>query len=391
MKLLFVNLSDYSIPPPNNIIRADTYVSVPLAMELQKRGHEVTFICSPGSTVEVEKIFTSHKPLASIMSLDKLMEKSNMAKEIEITFWLDVYYKLIEYSKKEKYDIIHFHTNVPLSELTAVAQIDTPCLFTLHSLPKYPEIHALFFKEFNTRTQNYFNSISDYQQKKFPYIPFISTVHNGILAHTFSFDETGGTPLLFAGRISPEKGVKDAIQTAINTKHQIIVTGNIDAVIQDTYFSKEISPLMDKNRSIVNFFNHTDRSMIFSFYKKGKAILIPIQWDEPFGLVMTESMARGTPVIAYARGSVPEIIKDGETGFIVNPSDDDIRGNWIVKKTGFEGLCEAVERIYAMPQDKYLTMRKTCRKHVEKNFTVEAMVDTYETVYKQIINENKNT
>lgn len=100
---------------------------------------------------------------------------------------------------------------------------------------------------------------------------------------------------------------------------------------------------------------------------------------------MIESMACGTPVVAFARGSVPEIIKDGETGFIVNPSDDDIRGNWIIKKTGIEGLCEAVERIYSMPEKQYLEMRKACRAHVEKHFTVERMVDEYEKVYEEIL------
>ena len=79
--------------------------------------------------------------------------------------------------------------------------------------------------------------------------------------------------------------------------------------------------------------------------------------------------------------------KDGETGFIVNPSDDDIRGNWIVKKTGLDGLCEAVERMYAMPDDKYKEMRRACRAHVEKNFTVERMVDEYEKVYEQILSK----
>ena len=100
---------------------------------------------------------------------------------------------------------------------------------------------------------------------------------------------------------------------------------------------------------------------------------------------MVEAMATGTPVVAFARGSVPEVVKDGQTGFIVNPSDDDIRGDWIIKKTGFEGLIEAVGKIYSMPKDQYQQMRLACRTYVEKNFTVEAMVDAYEKVYEQIL------
>ena len=96
-------------------------------------------------------------------------------------------------------------------------------------------------------------------------------------------------------------------------------------------------------------------------------------------------MSCGTPVVTFAKGSIPEIIKDGETGFIINPSDDDIRGNWIIKKTGIEGLCEAVERIYSMPEDRYKEMRQACRVHVENNFTIEHMVDQYVEVYKEIL------
>jgi glycosyltransferase involved in cell wall biosynthesis len=82
---------------------------------------------------------------------------------------------------------------------------------------------------------------------------------------------------------------------------------------------------------------------------------------------------------------VPEVIKDGETGFLVNPSDEDIRGNWIVKKTGIEGLSEAVMRVYAMSENDYKQLRRNCRAHVEKNFTVEKMVDEYEKVYEKIL------
>jgi glycosyltransferase involved in cell wall biosynthesis len=104
---------------------------------------------------------------------------------------------------------------------------------------------------------------------------------------------------------------------------------------------------------------------------------------------MIEAMACGTPVIAYARGSVPEVIVDGVTGFVVNSSDDDIRGNWIIKKTGIEGLQEAIEKIYSLSDDEYLKIRKNCRKHVEENFTFNKMVDEYEKVYKEVIEASR--
>lgn len=389
MKILFVNLSDYPLPPPSHIIRADTYISIPLALSLQEKGHDIYFLCSPGSTVGTKKIFTSHPPLSSVMLLNELIEKSNIAREIELTFWFDTYFKLIEIVKEHRFDLIHFHTNTPLSELTAISKINTPCVFTLHSYPQFSAIYDRFFTFFNTRKNNYYVSISAFQQTKFKSIPFIATVHNGVNPREFSFSELGAESLLFAGRIVKEKGIKEAVMTSIRTNKKLIITGSIDPstlrVNEKDFFSSEIAPLLQKNKQLINFVDSIDRQKMFSFYQEGRATLVPIAWDEPFGLVMIESMAAGTPVIAFSRGSVPEIIKDGETGFIVNPSDDDIRGNWIIKKTGLEGLCEAVERIYAMPADQYRQMRLNSRSHVEKNFTIQKMVNDYEKIYNQVI------
>ena len=109
------------------------------------------------------------------------------------------------------------------------------------------------------------------------------------------------------------------------------------------------------------------------YLQNAKAFLMPIHWEEPFGLVMIEAMATGTPVIAYGRGSVPEVVKDGETGFIVPP------------EKGVEGLIEAVKKLYAMPEEEYARMRKNCRKHVEDNFTAYRMVSDYEKLYYSLI------
>lgn len=101
-------------------------------------------------------------------------------------------------------------------------------------------------------------------------------------------------------------------------------------------------------------------------------------------------MSCGTPIIAYAKGAIPEIIDDGVTGFIVNSSDDDIRGEWIVKKTGVDGLCEAIEKIYSMPEGEYQKMRQNCRTHVEKNFTARRMVEEYLKIYKEVVSKQNS-
>jgi len=194
--------------------------------------------------------------------------------------------------------------------------------------------------------------------------------------------------MVFTSRLKKIKGVEEAINVALKTKRRLKLSGDIRGSEKE-YFYHTIKPLIDKSQGLVKFLHFVNHSMIPYFFASGKLFIFPIQWEEPFGLVMIEAMATGTPVVAFARGSVPEVIKDGETGFIVNPSDDDIRGNFIIKKTGIEGLCEAVEKIYSMPEDQYRKMRKACREHVEKNFTVEKMVDAYEKVYEEIISQRK--
>ena len=96
-------------------------------------------------------------------------------------------------------------------------------------------------------------------------------------------------------------------------------------------------------------------------------------------------MATGTPVVAYAKGAAPELIKDGETGFLINSSPADVRGNWIIKKFGIEGLCEAVERIYSMQPEEYREMRAACAKHISEKYSLMKMAQTYEALYLQIV------
>jgi len=189
------------------------------------------------------------------------------------------------------------------------------------------------------------------------------------------------------GRINYTKGVDLGIEAAEKTKHKLVLASYLDHG-DIPYYKTEIESHF-ANKIVSNIGEMKNKKTKSKFLGNAKLFLFPIRWDEPFGIVMIEAMATGTPVIAYALGSVPEVIKDGQTGFIVNASSDDIRGNWIVKKTGVQGLCEAVERIYSLPQDKYLEMRKACRSHVEKHFTVDTMVDKYIKVFEEVISKHK--
>lgn len=177
-----------------------------------------------------------------------------------------------------------------------------------------------------------------------------------------------------------DKGVEDAVSVAENLNRRIRITGFIESSSKD-YFEKTIRPRIIPSRVIFEEQSAgvpIDRS---ATYGTAKLFLFPLKWEEPFGFVMMEAMACGTPVVAYARGAVPEVVADGVTGFIVNLSPSDIRGDFIVKKTGQEGLCEAVERIYTLSPEEYSRMRVNCRARVEKHFTVQRMIDQYERLY----------
>lgn len=386
MKILFINLTDHTIPPPPGVIRADTYISVPIAEEMQKRGHQVSFICPPGSHVKTEKITTATGPIVSVVPLDELTHIPDMQVRTEIisAFYADTCLTLLEHAKE--FDLVHFHTNIPLAELAFTRRLSIPCIFTLHSVARMPELESRVMHTFKS-DNNHFISISNYQRSTFPALSFLKTIYHGVDLDLFSFNPDGGEEMLFAGRLRKTKGVKEAIETALATKRKLLVTGALSST-DHNYFNEVVEPLLKQHGDLLSLDKNLDRNHIYAHYQKSKLTLIPIQWEEPFGLVMIESMACGTPIVAFARGSAPEIDKDGETGFVINPSDDDIRGDWIIKKTGLEGFKEAVERIYAMSDSEYKTMRQNCHTYIKSSFTLKRMFDDYEEAYKLILLNN---
>jgi glycosyltransferase involved in cell wall biosynthesis len=170
-------------------------------------------------------------------------------------------------------------------------------------------------------------------------------------------------------RISKEKGVEFAIKIAQKTKVSLDIYGPGEK----NYLKKAVSPYLNQKISYHGMVKKHS-SKWYKVYSEAKVLLLPIQWEEPFGLVMIEAMACGTPVIAFGRGSVPEIIKDGKTGFICKPND-------------LNSIVRAVKKIYQMPEAEYKKMRNNCHEHVKKNFTTEKMVDNYEKIYYRILKQ----
>ncbi len=233
-------------------------------------------------------------------------------------------------------------------------------------------------------------SISDNQRRDLPSLNFVSTVYNGVDLESFKFDESrkvgANAPMLFLARMSAEKGAISAARAAGSAHRKLIVAAKVDTV-DKVYYELFRKSAMNQ---YVSFEGEIDHSHRLELLQSARCLIIPIQWEEPFGLMFVEAMACGTPVISYSRGSAPEIIADGTTGYLVNQSEEYNRGTWTVKKTGEDGLTEAIQRIYSLPEAEYYRMRAACRAHVEKRFSVETMVSAYDRVYKTLALKNNS-
>ena len=286
------------------------------------------------------------------------------------------------FSRQDEFDL--FHVNIGNGEvvLPFANFVKKPILITLHS--NLSDSKTKKFMELFKQYKNiHFIPISNQQRSLIQGLNYTNTIYHGIDLNEFEFSQVQSEEIFWIGRGVPEKGLDVAFEAVRNCK-------------KPAYFyvapreSQEIwlNNLLTKNHSLAKIQYNAQRGDVVNQYKKSKLLLFPIKWEEPFGLVMLEAMASGTPVVAFARGSVPEVIKDGETGFLINPSHDDIRGNFLIKKTGIEGMTEAIMKIYSMPEDEYQNMRLRCRKHIEDNFSINKMVINYKKLYKEILKNN---
>jgi glycosyltransferase involved in cell wall biosynthesis len=251
-----------------------------------------------------------------------------------------------------EFDLIHNHFD--FLPLTYSRLIGTPVVTTIHGFSS-PRIVPVF-KKFNEG--NSYVSISD--ADRHPDLNYIATVYNGIDTNQFTYRDAPGDYLLFFGRIHPEKGTLGAIQIAIQSGKKIIIAG----LIQDqVYFTNVIQPLIDDVEVV--YAGNCGAAKRNELLGGALALLHPVLFDEPFGLSVAEAMCCGTPVIAFSRGSMPELIVDGETGWLVNSIE------------------EAVEAVNKLNEIK----RFRCREVVMEKFSKEIMVNSYLEVYRAILNK----
>jgi glycosyltransferase involved in cell wall biosynthesis len=254
------------------------------------------------------------------------------------------------FERADEFDLIH--NQFDYLPLTYSELVDTPVLTTIHGFSS-PQILPVF-RRYDRRC--FYVAISE--SDRHPDLSYVATVHHGIDIRNFSFQDARGEYLLFFGRIHNDKGAGEAIEIARRADRRLIMAG----IVQDrAYFRRHVEPHVDGDR--IRFVGSVGPEQRDELLGKADALLHPIQFDEPFGLSVVEAMACGTPVIAFSRGSMPELIRDGENGFLAADVD---------------GAVKALRRLDEIS-------RRACRVWVEERFSVDRMVEDYLRVYQSVM------
>lgn len=318
-----------------------------LTEELHRLGHDVTLFASGDSRTDADHVAvvehslrTAPAPRDSIFWHQRqLMEVARMA---------------------DRFDIIHFHTD--FSHFSVMRFLNTPHVTTLHGRLNLPDIDIVF-DEFQDAPVV---SISDSQRAPLPRAQWVGTVYNGTPAANYTYRQRSGDYFAFLGRFSPEKGPERAIEIAKRVGTPLKMAAKIDPIDAE-YFETRIQPHLA--HPLIEYIGEVDEQGKNELLGHAKATLFPIDWPEPFGLVMTESMACGTPVVAFRNGSVDEVMKDGVSGFIVDTLDEAI---------------DAANKIGDID-------RRKCRLYFQERFTVEAMALGYIEVYEKLLKRTGHT
>lgn len=251
--------------------------------------------------------------------------------------------------KADQFDLIHNHFD--FLPLTYSGLIKTPLITTIHGFSSEKILSV--YQKYNA--SGHYVSISN--ANRHASLKYLATVYNGIQTDNFDFNANPDDYLLFFGRIHPDKGTSEAIQIAIKTKRRLIIAG----IIQDqNYYKEKVEPFLSDDIKFIGSAGPEKRNNLL---RKAYALLHPISFEEPFGLSVAEAMLCGTPVIAFHRGAMPELIKDRETGFLVKNIDEAI---------------EAVSELSIIDRSK-------CHKWAFENFSQEKMVADYISLYHQIL------
>ena len=353
-------LGSVALPVPPFMQGGTERIAYWQALGLAKRGHTVTLIAANGSrndpsytVVEIGGGDTVTGSANQQSSSGGFTEGSRNLRK-ELVYMADVIQWLFDYGKE--FDVILNNMRGGESVLLPIAKLLSKPFVTVMHLPLFEEL-AILFRQYNTPVI----TISQAQRVGFDGVNYAGTVYNAADLSELPFVETPKDYLLMMGSIAPHKNQKDGILAAKALGKTIILAGKIG---NQAYWESEIAPLVDGTTVVhKGEMGITEKAALLG---GAQAFLFPIVWPEPFGLVMIEAMACGTPVVAYRNGAVPEVVVDGKTGFIVDESQ------------GVGGLTVATSRIGEIK-------RADCRADIEKRFTREIMIDSLITSLQTIV------
>src|SRR5262245_25705920 len=331
----------YESVPPKLYGGTERVVSY-LAEELVRLGHEVTLFASGDSQTRARLIAPCPRSLRLDPGCrDPLVHHTLLLEEV--------------LKRAASFDVTHFHCDYlhfPFSR-----RCGHPHVTTLHGRLDLPDLQRLY-REF---AEVPLVSISDAQRRPVAWANWQATVYHGLPADLHTFRPGPGKYLAFLGRISAEKRVDRAVEIARRVGLPLRVAAKVDPADRG-YYRETVAPLFREAGSLVEFIGELGGKDKDEFLGNAHALLFPIDWPEPFGLVMIEALACGTPVVAFRIGSVPEVMDDGATGFVVGDLDQAVR---------------AVERVPELS-------RKKCRQVFEERFTVTRMARDYLAVYRRL-------
>jgi glycosyltransferase involved in cell wall biosynthesis len=307
---------------------------------LVRRGHQVTLFASGDSVTEANLASVAPRPLSEDADLRRFARA------------YETLHAAAAFERAREFDLIH--NNMGSYPVCFSGLCPVPLLTTLHGSGVEGDSRLIYT---HYRDQPYV-SITDAERRVLPDINYVATVYNGVEPEQFRFEPSPGDYLLVLGRMSPDKGIHHAIEVARRSGVDLVLAGIVPPE-NERYYAEQVEPHLDEH---IRFVGPADLEQKARLYAGARGFLHLITYDEAFGLTMVEAMACGCPVIAVRRGSVPEVVADGETGFVV----DDV-----------DGAVEAVYRLGAID-------RAACRGRVVQHFSVDRMVEGYEEVYRRL-------
>jgi glycosyltransferase involved in cell wall biosynthesis len=325
--------------PPSGYGGIEWVVSL-LADGLTERGHEVTLFAPPGSETEAELV----PPLGEVPPEELIGDP-----------WYEAAHAVSAYERGHEFDLLHDHTGPVGASIGAMR--DALTVHTLHG--PFTDQTSMLYRRIARR--HWFVAISHNQRSMGPpNLRWGGVIYNGIPLDRYPFREEKEDFLFFLGRADEEKAPHLAIEAARQVGRRLVLCVTTKNQREQTYWAEQVEPMLGDD---VEVRGECDQEQKTELLARAAALLFPIQWPEPFGLVMTEAMACGTPVVAWRNGSVPEVVADGETGFIVSSVQE---------------MAAAITRVGDLDPH-------AMRARVKEQFSAEAMVAGYERIYQQVL------